>query len=54
MKNNKNNPLGLSLNQDMVENEFVRIQTKLHNNNKLTYSEKIFMTIILDFLKQEL
>lgn len=54
LKNNKNNPLGIALEQNMVENEFVRVQNKLNNNKNLTYSEKVFMTIILKFLEQEL
>ncbi len=48
------NILGVKLNQELFENEFVRVRTKQSNNLELTYSEKIFMQIILEFLKSEL
>lgn len=50
----KQNILGIGLNQELVEKEVKRIVHKKINYLDLTYSEKIFMQFILEFLKSEL
>lgn len=46
--------VGLYLDENLCIKECERIRKKIINNLKLTYSERIFMQIMLDFLKSQL